>query len=162
MINNYLSALEFEVTIQRIPNVEFFTQQINLPGVSSNPVETENPFNRLVWKPEKLQYAPLEISFIIDENMNNWMEIYRWMVGTTSPQNPKQFRDLKESKDGTVSDISVLILNNKKNANILFTYKDCFPFSLSPVNLDTKSPDVQHPKADVLFTYNYFTIKCII
>ena len=156
---NYLSPLEFLVTIKRLPNTEFFTQSIQIPGINTTPVETENPFNRLMWTPEKVQYAPLDLSFMIDEDMSNYREIHDWIVGTASPQNPLQYRKLKESREGLTSDISVLIETNKKNANVLITYKDCFPIGLTPLQLDTRTHDVVYPQASATFVYNWFTIE---
>lgn len=158
MSANYLSPLEFQVQIKRLPNVEFTTQNVTLPGLQSTPQETENPYNRLMWKGEKTIYSPLDLTFIIDEKMANWREIHNWITGTTSPQDASQFARLKKSREGIVSDITITILNSKKNHNIQFIFRDCFPFSVSPLELDTRSSNVPYPVATVSFAYNYYEI----
>lgn len=157
MINNYLSPLEFQIHIKRLPNVEFFAQSVTLAGLSSTPQETENPYNRLMWKGEKTVYSSLDISFIIDENMENWLEIHDWIVGTTSPQDASQFRNLRK-KETIYSDITVSVLSNKKNQNIDFTYFDAFPYALSPVTMDTRGTDPFPVVATASFAYSYYTV----
>lgn len=161
MITNYFSPLEFIVSVKRLPNVEFFTQRTQIPGVSASPVEKPNPFNVMFETPDKLRYDNLNFSFIIDEKMNNYLEIYNWIKGITFPQNFDQFKAINESKEGRFSDISVLVLNSSKNPSINITYKNCFPISLSEVVLDTTSPDLIYPEATVTFQYDYYEIEQI-
>lgn len=158
---NYLSPLEFRVTVSRMPNVEFFTQSVQIPGVSVNPPETNNPFNRLVFTPEKLQYSPLALSFILDEKMANYREILSWIKGISFPQDYSQFDAINKSEEGLRSDISVLIMNSSKNPNIVVNYIDCMPVSLSGVRIDTTMQEPIYPTAEVEFAYNYFTIELI-
>ena len=77
MITNYFSPLEFVVTVKRLPNIEFFTQRTQIPGVSATPVAKPTPFNTMYETPDKLVYNNFDFSFIIDEKMNNYLEVYR-------------------------------------------------------------------------------------
>lgn len=159
MITNYFSPLEFIVTVKRLPHVEFFTQRTQIPGVSATPVEKPNPFNVMYETPDKLRYNNFEFSFIIDEKMNNYLEIYNWIKGITFPQNFGQYKDINESSEGRISDISVLVLNSSKNPSINITYRNCFPITLSDVTLDTTSSDLIYPEATVTFQYDYYEIE---
>lgn len=159
MITNYFSPLEFIVTVKRLPYIEFFTQRTEIPGVSAIPIEKPNPFNKTYETPDKLTYNNFEFSFIIDEKMNNYIEVYNWIKGITAPQNFGQFKEINESEEGRFSDISVLVLNSNKNPSIAINYKNCFPISLSEVSLDTTSPDIVYPQATVTFQYDYFEIE---
>lgn len=159
MITNYFSPLEFVVSVKRLPNVEFFTQRTQIPGVSATPIEKPTPFNALFETPDRLRYDNLNFSFIIDEKMNNYIEIHNWIKGITFPQNFDQFKTINESKEGRISDISVVILNSSKNPSISITYKNCFPIALSEITLDTTSPDLTYPEATVTFQYDYYEIE---
>lgn len=159
MITNYFSPLEFIVTIKRLPNIEFFTQRTQIPSVSANPVEKPTPFNMMYETPDKLRYDNLNFSFIIDEKMNNYLEIYNWIKGITFPQNYDQFKAINESKEGRFSDISVVVLNSNKNPSIKITYKNCFPIALSEITLDTTQSDLIYPEATATFQYDYYEIE---
>lgn len=161
MITNYFTPLEFIVAIKRLPNIEFFTQRTQIPGVSATPVEKPNPFNRTFETPDKLTYNNLDFSFIIDDKMNNYLEIYNWIKGITFPQNFGQFKAVNESKEGRFSDISIVVLNSNKNPSINITYRNCFPISLSEVTLDTTASDITYPEATVTFQYDYYEIEQI-
>ena len=81
------------------------------------------------------------------------------MTSITSPKNFNQFKQLKQSKEGIISDISIIVLNSNKNSSIRINFKNCFPISLSDIDLDTTQNDVEYPKATVTFQYDYYEIE---
>lgn len=158
MITNYLSPLEFIVSVQRLPNVKFFTQRTSIPSVSMAPVEKPTPLNSLFETGDRLRYSELNLSFIIDEDMSNYLEIFNWIKGLSFPENTDQYANLAASQEGLKSDISIQILNSHKNPSIEIYYHDCFPIDISEVPLDTTQTDVVYPEANATFRYNYFDI----
>lgn len=158
MIPNYLSPLEFIVSVKRMPNVQFFTQRASIPSLSINPIERPTPFKPLYETGDRLTYGELNVSFIIDEKMNNYLEIYNWMHGLAFPEKFDQYKNLEESEYGLRSDISVIVMNSHKNPNLEIIYKDCYPIGLGEVSLDTTSTDVVYPEASATFVYNGYTI----
>jgi hypothetical protein len=158
MITNYLSPVGFVVSIQRLPNVEFFTQRATIPGVNITPAPQAAPIHQLYAVGDRLEYQELDMNFIVDESMNNYNEILAWMEGIGTPEKSTQFRDL-EKGDGTTSDIRIVISNSNKNPNIEFTFFDCFPTSLSPVSLDVTGTDVIYPECSVTFRYTRFEYR---
>lgn len=161
MITNYFSPLEFLVSIKRLPNVEFFTQRASIPSISATPVEIPNVFNRMYQTPDKLNYDNFNFSFIIDENMSNYLEVFNWMKGITFPENFNQFKTTNDSRDGIISDVTLVVLNSNKNGSIKIDFKNCFPIALSEVTLDTTQTDIIYPEATVTFQYDYFDIELI-
>lgn len=161
MITNYLSPLEFRVAIKRLPNVEFFIQRTSIPGISADPAELPSPFNKTFQTPDKMTFNNLDLSFIIDENMGNYLEIFNWISGIASPRDFNQYKRISESDEGTISDITIQILNSHKNLNLEAKFINCFPISLSDINLDTTQSDVVYPEATATFAYDSFTIEKI-
>lgn len=159
MITNYLSPLEFQVTVKRLPEVEFFTQTLEIPSMSTAGIVVDNPFNYTHITPNKVTYGNLNLSFIVDESMKNYRSVFDWITGVGFPQNFGQYKNLETSEEGLISDISIIMMNSNKNPNIVVHFKDCFPISLSPIRLDTTSPQLIYPTATVSFTYTYFTIE---
>ena len=49
---------------------------------------------------DKVTYQTLDVSFLVDENLNNYKEIHDWIIGLGFPQDHKQFKNLL----GTSSD----------------------------------------------------------
>lgn len=158
-INNYLSTGGFAIKIARLPNVEFFSQKVLVPGVTANPVETQTPLRKFYSVPDHLNYADLDLTFIIDENMENYREIYEWLKGIGTPDNLEQYDKLKNSVDGDQSDITIMLLNSHKNPNIEFTFSNAFPIGLTPISLDLAQQDVVYAEATVTMRYDAFDIK---
>lgn len=158
MITNYLSPLEFIVSVKRMPNVQFFTQRASIPSLSINPIERPTPFKPLYETGDRLTYGELNLSFIIDEKMGNYIEVFNWMHGIAFPEKFDQYKNLEDSEFGIRSDITLLIMNSHKNPNLEIIYKDCYPIGLGEVSLDTTATDVVYPEASVTFVYNSYTI----
>jgi hypothetical protein len=158
MITNFFSPLEFVVSVKRLPNVQFFTQSVNIPSFSMQLIEQPNPFKPIPIPGDRAVYGDLPISFIVDESMNNYIEVYNWMKGLAFPDNFNQYKNLDNSEYGIYTDISIVVMNSAKNPNIEFQFKDCFPVSLSDVTLDTTQSDLIYPQATVTFTFKDFTI----
>jgi hypothetical protein len=161
MITNFLSPLEFRVAIKRLPAVEFFVQRTSIPSISVNPTEVPSPFNRTFQTPDKLQYSNLDLTFIIDENMENYLEIFNWINAIAFPRNFNEYKQIADSEEGVQSDITIQILNSHKNLNLEAKFINCFPISISDVVLDTTQPDVTYPEATATFQYDSFSIQKI-
>lgn len=159
MITNYLSTGGFDIKVSRLPNVEFFSQKLLLPGVTANPVETQTPLRAFYNVPDHLRFADFDLSFIIDENMLNYREIFSWLEGIGTPDNLNQYKRLEASDEGLVSDVTVILLNSHKNPNIKITFQNAFPIGLTPVSLDMSQQDVQYAEATVTMRYDVFTIE---
>lgn len=161
MITNYLSPISFKVIIERLPNVEFFTQRVNIPGLSMSAPEQLSPIHKIYQTGDRIEYADLDLSFIVDENMENYREILEWMEGLGNPQNSKQRSDLIASKEGMRSDISIVIENSSRNGNIAYTFTEAFPTSLTGIPLDVTNTDVIPPEVSVTFRYTNMSFKKI-
>lgn len=153
MITNYLSPISFKVIVDRMPNVEFFTQRASIPGLSMGTPEQFSPLHRIYKTPDRIEYAELDLSFIVDEDMSNYGEILSWMEGMGTPEKSDQFKNLNESAYGVVSDISILIENSARRPNIRFTFTECFPIALSGLQLDVTGSDVIYPEVSVTMRY---------
>jgi hypothetical protein len=158
MITNYLSPANFIISIDRIPNVEFFTQTLAIPDVSTSPVEVANPLKALYATGDRLAYGDLDLSFVVDENMENYLEILNWLEGVGTPDSTDQYKLLQQG-EGLVSDIRVLIMNSHKNPNMEFVFTNAFPTGISSLELDLATSDITYPKASVTFRYDDMKVQ---
>lgn len=158
---NYLSPLEFQFTINRLPYTEFFTQGANVPGLTLNPVEVPTPFKPTYFSSDSATYNDLTLSIRVDENMQSYREIYNWMLGLAFPDNFEQFANLKASDEGVYSDATLVIVTNGKAPNIRIVYKDIYPISLGDIPMMTTSQDVDPIVVDVTFKTNGHEIRVI-
>ena len=140
---------------------QFFTQKLSIPSISASQVEVATPFNKMFSTPDKLMFANLDLTFIVDEEMKNYLEIYDWMNGIAHPRDFTEFKKVDESQHGLESDITVLVVNSHKNPNMEVSFINCFPISLSEIMMDTTNQDVIYPECVATFQYQSFSIKSV-
>ncbi len=76
---NFLSPLNFKFSLKRAPHVNFFIQAVNLPGLSLPEIDVSNPLIRVPYAGDHLLYDELQITYKVDENLRNYMELHEWI-----------------------------------------------------------------------------------
>lgn len=155
---NYLSPIEFRFLIKRLPYTEFFTQSANVPGLSISATEMATPFKTLYFSGDNVTFNEFTVNVRVDENMNNYQEIFNWIVGLSFPDNFDQYANLSEG-DGIYSDATLMIMTSGKNPNLQIVYKDIFPTSLGDIQLNTTSGDVDYATCDITFKIASYEIR---
>ena len=162
---NFLSPLNFSFTIKRAPHIEFFIQKINLPGLKLDSPIFPTPFVRVPEVGDHLEYEPLKITFKVDEDLQNYLEIHKWLKGLGKPKRFEEYRNLAQQPQfigyGLKSDISLIVMSNIKNPNYKTDFIDAFPISLSALQFDTTNPDINYMTAEASFKYVYYDISSI-
>lgn len=158
---NFLSNVRFTISILRLKEVKYFCQSVNIPGVSFPPVTQDTPFLGIKIQGDRLQFQDLIITFKVDEYLNNYWSILKWMKGITFPDNYEQYRFLVEKNNGTnfgelYSDITVNILSSKHVPICNVHFKDCFPTRLSELNFSSTDTDIDFITAQTVFSYTSF------
>lgn len=166
---------QFKFDILKIPNTVYFAQEINLPGIAfSGDAIMNSRYKAMPFMGDTLEYSPLELSFLVQENLSNYREIHDWMTGIGFPQNPAEFaeaikntdtKDIGNAGKGNVTNPSVLtsdatltILTNKNNPSIQVKFRNIYPTSLSGLSFDTKDEASTGLTASVTFNYDLYTI----
>jgi hypothetical protein len=159
---NFLSPLNFTFILKRSPSLNFFVQKINLPGISLNAINTDSPLLRIPYGGDHIEYENLSVTFKVDEDFQNYLEIHNWIRGLGYPVDQTEYAALTNvnisSGLGTKSDIAIVIANGLKNANIEISFKDAFPIDLSELVFEVTDTDVNYVTATATFSYVYFDI----
>ena len=91
---DYASPTQFKFGINQLPKVEFFTTQANVPGISLADAVFPTPYKDIPVMGDKLTYENLTISFLVDENLENYISLHEWMTGIGFPKSRTQFSHL--------------------------------------------------------------------
>ena len=162
---NFLSPVGFKFAITRIPKADFFANQANIPGIDLGFALQPTYLKDIPISGDKLTYSDFSLRFLIDENMENYLEVHNWMRGLGYPENVGEFTEmLKEdpSEKGLhTSDGTLLIYNSAFNVNTRIHFKDLFPISLSTVDFDATMTDVDYVTAEVTFKYTIYDIEVV-
>lgn len=149
---NFLSPLSFKFVLARAPNLVFNIQSVRLPGMSLSSTETATPFVSIP-NSGKIVYSPLTITFRVNEDMSDYLEINNWLEGLGSPTNFTQYKQLKNSNAGLYSDATLVINNSRKKGNMSATFYDLFPIDISDLQFTTMDTDVNYIECTVDFRY---------
>ena len=179
---DYASPIQFRFKMTKLPNVEFFVQTANIPGITLGEVTMPTPLKDIPMPGDKITYQNLDVSFLVDENLNNYKEIHDWITGLGFPEDHKQFNTLLAtgadrfpgstastsstgtstpqplSEGGIYSDATLTVLNSKNIAKTEIRFQNVYPVTLGGLSYDIKASDVSYLQVNASFNYMYYDI----
>lgn len=165
---NYLKPNAFRMLIKELPNVSFTCQSVNVPAIISQEAVQPTPFIDIPRMGDKLSHGDLIATFIVQERFLNYIEIYNWLVAIGFPRNYDEFSlytkdrpnvfQLNEQEGKCLSDINISILSSDNTNNVELIYRNCFPKSISDIQLDVRPQQVEYVTATVTFAFTFFDI----
>ena len=179
---DYASPTQFRFGINQLPKVEFFTTNANLPGIDAAAIDLANPFKTIPIMGEKLTYANLDITFIVDEYLENYQSLHNWMTGYGFPSDRSEFRTYRDVTSLTpaggktpsvdivssatpdkamYSDAFLMILSNKNNPILNVVFQNIFPISLSALEFTQSATDVEYMTASATFAYQIYKFESV-
>jgi len=179
---DYASPIQFRFKMTKLPLVEFTVQTANIPGIALGSTSFETPLKDIAGVGDKVTYQTLDVSFLVDENLNNYKEIHDWITGLGFPQDHKQFKTLQGtgadrfpgttsstaatgssipqplSEGGIYSDATLTVLNSKNIAKTEIRFQNVYPVTLGGLSYDIKANDVSYITVNASFNYMYYDI----
>ena len=164
---NYLSNISFRLMIEDTPHLTWFCQSVNVPGVAIEAIEMVNPFANIPYAGSNVTFEELSITFIVDEHLKNWIEIYDRVIALGLGEGTEKYRLLKSASDltprgGTVSTIVLSILTSGMNPQMEFHFNEAFPISISSLEFNSSATDVEYFTATAGFRYTNYEIKNLL
>ena len=182
---DYASPIQFRFKMAKLPKVEFFVQTANIPGISLGAATVPTPLYDYPIPGDNINYQTLDISFLVDENLNNYKELHDWISGLGFPKNHQQFADLQATgadrfpgstassvatgskqtpaplaEGGTYSDATLTVLSSKNIAKTEIRFSNVYPISLGSLSYDIKASDVDYISVQASFNYlNYDIVQ---
>ena len=175
---DYASPTQFKFSILKLPKVEYFCTSVNVPGISLGDATQATSLKNIPLPGDKLTYEPLQMTFLVDENLENFQEIHGWLVGLGFPRDHNEFQNLltagtdrfpsqstSQSTEpgkvkfgaadtgGTFSDATLTVLSSKNNAQVEVRFRDVFPTGLTGLQYNQQAADVDYLTATVSFQY---------
>lgn len=161
---NPLSPNGFNFSITKLPELSFFCQEINIPGILLGDPMQANPFSSAPLPGDHITWDTLNVKFLIDSKMSNYLAIYNWIIALGFPQSYDQYTTFVNTDQKTLyselaksySDgvVQILLPNNNIAKSIQFV--DMFPVSLDSITFASTNTDVQYLVGNATFRYNYY------
>ncbi len=158
-----LSPNGFMFTVTKLPDISFFCQQVNLPGITLGDPEYANPFTKQPIPGETLTYDTLEVNFLIDNEMKNYKYLYNWIIALGFPNEYEQYRAFVQSDNNNYSelaknysDATLSILTGNNNIAQQIQFVDLFPVTIGTVTFQSTNTDVNYIQCNATFRYGYY------
>ena len=161
---NFLSPVGFKFTLAKFPKVTFFSNTARIPDITLGTAIQSTYLKDIDVPGEKLTYGELNVRFLVDENLENYMRIHNWLTGLGFPDSAQQFIDKTTNEDSIrdnleqFSDGSLHILNSNFKDIAIVKFKDLFPIYLTSLEFDATESDLNYFTADVTFKYTIYDI----
>ena len=158
-----LSPIGFKFALSKFPEVTYFCQAANIPGISVGSIEVGTPRKAVYMPGDEVIFEELSIRFVVDENLKNWLSIYDWIraLGTPTSRDAEQYAKRKKEDELTTEGI-LTVLTSNMNPQMHVKFHDLFPLSLSGISFDTGATDVEYISADVSFRYDLYEIENLL
>lgn len=167
---SFLSPFEFKLTVAKLPTTNFYIQTANVPSLSLPSAKQSTPFVRIPLIGDQIEYNPLRVTFKVDSQMTNYMEIYNWLLGIGKPWSFDQAKtigastvrgqQLKElNNQGRYSDGILTILDGQRTPIINVHLKSLLPVALGELIMDSTKTSVDYVTGSATFEYESFEIE---
>ena len=179
---DYATSTQWRISFNRIPKVDWFCTTANIPGITLGEAMYPTPMADMFVTGDKLTFETLNITFIVDEELQNYRELWDWLVGIGFPKNHSQWSSELAKGSGTTlmsssvataldpnsrikataseaqlySDATLIVYNSKNIPKLQIEFKDAFPTSISALEYTQEATDVEYFKASATFRYTYY------
>lgn len=161
---NHASGLTFKFGFKRTPNMNYFIQKCNCPGISVGAIDRATPLRSYpIIGNNSWVFDNFLMSFKIAEDFSNWMEIYNWLQANYAPDHTDQRINDKTAPAGekTYSDGTLIVYDSKYNPIIEVTMTDMFPINLTGLQFDSTSGEVVLLDSTAEFRFKSFNVRQI-
>ena len=176
----FLSPLGFDFRIRKLPNVNYFIQSVSLPGVQLGEANLPTPFINVPIPGDHMTFGDLVLAFRVDENMENYVELFNWIQYLGFPESFNQSKQLHNQEglkgltgpqdvqrtgrslgEGATSDCTLTVLNSASNPNMSIDFLDAFPTSMTDLLFDVRATDVEYVEAAATFRFRMYKISTV-
>ena len=173
---DYASPTTWRIRFARIPKVEWFCTNVNLPGITLGEAQYPTPMMDTYLTGDKLTFETLNLTFLVDEELQNYRQLWDWMIGIGAPKKHSQFSaaltggsnptsqmptadGTTPSESGLYDDATLIVYNSKNIAKVNIHFKQMFPTSLSGLAYAQDATDIDYFRADASFRFMYYEFE---
>ena len=162
---NPLTSTGFKFVIDKLPEISFFCQEANIPGITMGDPMLFNPFRSIPIPGDHLTYDTLNVKFIVDANMDNYIALYNWIVALGFPESYDQYinyisadqslvlSELAKSYSGAV----LQVLDGSNNPVKQLIFRDVVPRAIGSLTFQSNNSDVLYLVGDATFQFSHYT-----
>ena len=150
---NFLAPVGFKMELELFNGVDFFCQRANIPDMTLPFTEVPTRFRSFpIAAAGGIQTGDLNLTFIIDEDLHNYMTIHNWIK-------KNGLYEEHSNSEAEYSSGRLEITTSNFNIAAYVSFENLFPISLSEVGFDVSDTDQEYFTADATFKYTSFELR---
>lgn len=127
-------------------NSAYSCSAVSIPGLSATGAPSGKGKYKVAFPGDTVEYQDLSVTMILLENMENYEEIYNWILNNRDNDTPEY------------NDISIMIYNSHSKLIKEIKFVDAFPTELSNLDFSLANTEAKALNFNVSFRYTYYTI----
>ena len=161
---NFLSPIGFKFVLAKYPKVVYFAQTANIPSMNLGIQNQPTPFRPLPLE-GFIEYDSLNLSFIVDENLENYLILHNWIRALGTPDGTPERGEFVRKQvqifgnDSLYADGTLMVLNSNFNHNFDVVFEDMIPIGLNALEFNTTVDGTEYAMAQVSFRYLAYQIR---
>ena len=167
---NFLSPGGFRFVLAKFPKIAYFAQSANVPSIELGLVAQPTPL-RPINLDGMMTFGQFTLTFIVDEDMENFIILQNWMRGLGTPDKFSERTDYLRDQadkysqdklgDSRFADGTLSILNSNLQPTFNVNFTDLKPVSLTTLDFDATLSDQEYFQAIVVFDYTSYEIQSL-
>lgn len=156
---NPLSELNYKLTLNRGASFTYFTQNVTLPTITLPPVQVGTPFQDMRLAGDHIDVKPLQVEFMVDENMDNYFFLWEWLVELGYPNDYQQYADIN-NRQAKYVDATLTVFNNIKQPSRYINFQQLYPIALaSPSSFTSTDASVYYVRSQAQFLFQSISVE---
>jgi len=157
--SNLLTANQFKFNTARIPILSEYVIGVNIPSIEFVSAELGTAFGvNIPTATGKYIFEDLTVSFLVDEELESWREIYEWMI-RLGPMNEKSQEIMYDNCYDSTTVGELTILNSAYKPKFRYKFYNMFPISLTGFSFTTTAADSIQLSSSATFRFSYYDVE---
>jgi|TARA_X000001388_G_scaffold24304_1_gene16804 hypothetical protein len=157
--SSLLTANQFKFNTARIPILSEYVTAVNIPSIEFVSAELGTAYGvNIPTATGKYIFEDLTVSFLVDEELESWREIYEWLrrLGPMNDESQSiMYKDCYEST--TLGELT--ILNSAYKPKFRYKFHNMFPISLTGFSFTTTAADSIQLSSAATFRFSYYDVE---
>ena len=162
---NPLQSNGFMFDIIKLPEIRFFCQDVQIPSLDLPCADFHTPLVTIPLPGDKPTFGDLNITFMIDSTMLNFIALHNWMIGLGFPESHLQYKNFLASRTNSLSPVRLLaeasdatlqILSASNNEIQTIRFENVLPTNLQGLQLMSTTTSTVYLTAQATFKYTLY------
>lgn len=151
--HDLLKQCNFQIIIPNRPNLEFFVQEVPIPGFQLGEMQMSHWTQNEARPGDNISWDRLQLTVVCDEDLQAYKDVYNHIILEKDPENG--YLEISRS----VFDAKLMLTTNKSNIQHVITFKYAWIVSVGELQLTTTSTEDEQITFTVEVAYTYFEFE---